>query len=38
MNFSLRNDTIRYHGRSLRAQYAERREMVSFRQMRWRQA
>jgi hypothetical protein len=38
VNYSLRNDTIRYDGRSRRAQYAERREMVSFRQMRWRQA
>ena len=38
VNYSLRTDTIRYDGRSLRAQYAERREMVSFRQMRWRQA
>ncbi|MBK6805819.1 MAG: caspase family protein [Betaproteobacteria bacterium] len=38
VNYSLRTDTIRYDGRSLRAQYAERREMVSCRQMRWRQA
>jgi hypothetical protein len=38
INYSLRTDTIRYDGRSLRAQYAERREMVSCRQMRWRQA
>jgi hypothetical protein len=38
MNFSLRTETIRYDGRSMRAQYAERREMVSCRQMRRRQA
>ena len=38
VNYTLRNDTIRYDGRSLRAQYAERREMVSCRQMRWQQA
>ena len=38
INYSLRTDTIRYDGRSLRAQYAERREMVSCRQMRWTQA
>jgi Caspase domain len=38
INYSLRTDTIRYDGRSLRAQYAERREMVSCRQMRWQQA
>jgi hypothetical protein len=38
VNYSLRNDTIRYDGRSLRAQYAERREMVSCRQTRWQQA
>ncbi len=38
VNYSLRTDTIRYDGRSLRAQYAERREMVSCRQMRWQQA
>ena len=38
VNDSLRTDTIRYDGRSMRAQYAERREIVSCRQMRWRQA
>jgi hypothetical protein len=38
VNYSLRTDTIRYDGRSLRAPYAERRKMVSCRQMRWRQA
>ena len=38
VNYSLRTDTIRYDGRSMRAQYSERREMVSCRQMRWRQA
>jgi hypothetical protein len=38
VNYSLRTDTIRYDGRSLRVQYAERREMVSCRQTRWQQA
>ena len=38
VNYSLRTDTIRYDGRSLRVQYAERREMVSCRQTRWTQA
>ena len=38
VNYSLRAEMIRYDGRSMRAQYAERREMVSCRQMRWQQA
>ena len=38
VNYSLRTDTIRYDGRSMRVQYAERREMVSCRQRRWTQA
>ncbi len=38
VNYSLRTDTIRYDGRSMRAQYSERREMVSCRQQLWRQA
>lgn len=38
VNYSLRTEAIRYDGRSLRVQYAERREMVSCRQTRWTQA
>ncbi len=38
VNFSLRTDNRRYDGRSMRVQYAELREMVSCRQMKWRQA
>jgi len=38
VNYSLRTDTRRYDGRSMRVQYAELREMVSCRQVRWTQA
>ena len=38
VNYSLRTDMRRYDGRSMRVVYAELREMVSCRQMRWRQA
>jgi hypothetical protein len=38
VNYSLRSDSTMYDPRSLRMTYAERREMVSCRQMRWSQA
>ncbi|MFO1309165.1 MAG: caspase family protein [Burkholderiales bacterium] len=37
VNYSLRTDNRRYDGRSMRVLYAELREMVSCRQMRWQQ-
>ena len=38
VNYSLRTDNRRYDGRSMRVLYAELREMVSCRQVRWTQA
>ncbi len=38
VNYALRSDVTVHDGRSLRIRHAERREMVSCRQLRWRQA
>ena len=38
INYALRSDVTVHDGRSLRIRHAERREMVSCRQLRWRQA
>jgi hypothetical protein len=38
VNYSLRSESTAYDPRTLRVTYAERREMVSCRQMRWSQA